>query len=332
MVGRHEETVLRVHEVDGVVLAVSEIGLRLQPMRFRPFLGGEQNRRRAVRQRRGVGRGQRAVRLVEGGLKLCDLLDTDVGPQIIVAEHARSRDNQIVEEPQIVGRRRALMAAESKLVLLRARDMPLLRHQFAMLAHGKAGARLGVGRRRHGEVAERKAADERGRLFGHRFFRADLCEPLGEGALQLDGRIGHGVGAGRNRHLDLPRRDFRRAAERRLQARAASLGQRNARRVLAELRADDGLARQIEILGVGDDGAAHHFVDVLALKAIFLDKGVQRRRHQVEIGEVVISGVAPAEGRADAAYNGHFAQSLHRNLPLIHSSSRKGAPAPYPGS
>ena len=207
------------------------------------------------------------------------------------------------------------MAAKGKLVLIGARDLPFLGHQLAMLPHRKAGARFGVGGRAYRNIAQREAA-QRACLAGERLFRAELRKPFGERALQLDRRIGHGVGAGGDGGIDLADRDFRRTAERRLQARAAGLRQRNARRILTKLRADDRFARQVEILGVGYDRAADHLVDVLALELIFLDEAVQRRRHEVEIGLVVIAGVASAKGCAHPADDGHLAHSLlHRSAP-----------------
>ena len=49
--------------------------------------------------------------------------------------------------------------------------------------------------------------------------------------------------------------------------------QRDAGRILAQLRADDGFARQVEILGVGYDRAADHFVDVLAFETDIFRRG-----------------------------------------------------------
>ncbi len=316
MVGRHQEPAARIDEIDAVMLPVGEVGHRLQPVSCGPFLGRKQNRRRAIGERRRIGRRQRAVRLVEGRLKLGDLFEGDILAQIVVAEDARRRHEQIVEEARIIGGRRPLVAAKGKLILIGARDAPLLGHKLAMLPHGKAGARLRVRRRGDGDVAKREAAEEGGRLARDRLFGADLREPLGEGALQFDRRVRDRIGAGRDGAVDLSDRDFRRAAERRLQARAAGLGQRDARRILAKLRADDRFPREIEVLGVGYDRAAHHFVDMFAGKAVFVDEAVQGRRHEVEIGEIVIAGGAAAEGRANPADDGHFAQSLlHRIAP-----------------
>ena len=295
-------------------------------MRRGPVLRSEQYGRCAVRERGRIRGRQRAIFLVERGRKLGNFFEADVLAQIVVVEHARGRHDKIVEKARIVGRRRPFVAAKSELVLIGARDPPFLRHQLAMLPHGEAGARLGVGGRADRNIAQRKAA-QRACLAGQRLLRAELRKPFGEGALQLDRRIGHGIGAGGDGGIDLADRDFRRAAERRLQACAASLGQRDAWRVLAKLRADDCFARQIEILGVRDDRAADDFVDVLAFKLIFLDEAVQRRRHQIQVREVVITGVAPAKGCAHPADDGHLAQSLlHEHAPplsVIPESARR---------
>ena len=85
----------------------------------------------------------------------------------------------------------------------------------------------------------------------------------------------------------------------------------------AELGAEQRFARQVEILRVGDDGAADHLVDVLALQVVAIDERVERAGHQVEIGEVGIEGVRAAEGNARSADHRDASQkTLHLVLPL----------------
>ena len=51
-----------------------------------------------------------------------------------------------------------------------------------------------------------------------------------------------------------------------------------------ELGAEHRLARQVPVLGVGDDGAADHLVDVHALQLVLVDQPAERRGQHVEIG------------------------------------------------
>ena len=58
-----------------------------------------------------------------------------------------------------------------------------------------------------------------------------------------------------------------------------------------------------------DDRAADDFVDVLALEPEPVDDTVQRRRHHLEIREIGIKRVGPAERDTDTAD--------HRNAPKL---------------
>ena len=270
--------------------------------------------------------------LSKAGLKLRDFFEADVLAQIVVAEHAGRRHDEIVEKARIVGRRRPLVASKGELVLIGARDLPFLGHQLAMLPHGEAGARLGVGGRADRNIAQREAAEASlpcrlsvfsvlnfaSRLAKERFSSIGGSETVSEPVAMAESIWPIAIFAA------LPSAACRLVPQ--------AWRQRDAGRVLAKLGADDGFARQVEVLGVRDDRAADHLVDVLAFKLIFLDEAVQRRRHQVEVRQVVITGVAPAKGCAHPADDGHLAQSLlHEMLPLYlrHPGKRLSA---YPGS
>ena len=76
--------------------------------------------------------------------------------------------------------------------------------------------------------------------------------------------------------------------------------------------ADHRLAGEVPILGMGDDGAADHFVDMGAVERKAIDEAAKRPSQHVEIGELGASRVRTAKGNARSPQ--------HRNAPHLRLS------------
>src|SRR5690606_14798585 len=122
-----------------------QVGQRLVAVGAGPLLGGQQHRRGAVGQRGRVGGGQGAAAggLVERRLERGQLLQRGVRTQDVVALHAAERRDQVGEEAALVGGGQLPVRGHRPLVLRVTRDVPLLGHVLAVVAHALAGARLG---------------------------------------------------------------------------------------------------------------------------------------------------------------------------------------------
>ncbi len=191
------------------------------------------------------------------------------------------------------------MALVGELVLLASADLPLLRHQLGVLAHGQPRARLAHRGRLRRKLRRREAleglealADGLGVL--------SFDQAMGELRLEHDGRIRGGIGAHGDAAFGLPGRDFRADGHGRLQAGTAGLLHRDARGAVRQLGAEHGLARQVPVLGMGYDGAAHHFVDVRACQLVLVDQAVQDADQHIQIGLVGVKRVRAAERRAQS--------------------------------
>ncbi len=155
---RHQQTFVP-HEVDGCGLAGGEIGLHRQTLARRPLLGGQQHCGRAVRKRRAVACGQGRLRpFSEGGAQGGEFFRAGVAANVVVARQPAPALDQRVEKAIIPGRRCLVVTFGSEQVLLLAGDFPLTHHALAVLPHGQAGPRLGVGRRLRRQFPEAEAA------------------------------------------------------------------------------------------------------------------------------------------------------------------------------
>ena len=216
------------------------------------------------------------------------------------------------------------MAVEGELVLLLACDFPLLRHQLGVLAHGEAGARLSDGGRLRSQLSEREAF-EGSEPLPERFGLLHLHEALGEALGEYDGRIGGRVRPHADAAFDLTDGDLGGDAHGCLETRATGLDQGGAGCGPGQLGADDGLARDVPVLGVSDDGAADHLVDVHAGELVAIDQPVERGGQHLQIGEVRIERVGAAERDAHSPYDGDTAKTLaHPNRSLHDSAGGAG--------
>ncbi len=80
-----------------------------------------------------------AAAAVERRTEPRELLERRVRPRERVPRRAVERRDQVVEEARLLRRDRPLVAPERERVLLRAADLPLLRHLLAVLAHALPG-------------------------------------------------------------------------------------------------------------------------------------------------------------------------------------------------
>ena len=161
--GRRHQQPLALDEVVGRGLRVGEVGLHGQ-RRAWPPTPRDASSTAAAPSVSGVELAAVSVPrsdLSNAGLSVRDLLQADVLAQVVVAEHAGERHDQVVHVAGAIGLGRLPVALVGQLVLLGAGDLPLLRHQLGVLAHGQARARLAdVGRLRR-QLAGREALEGR---------------------------------------------------------------------------------------------------------------------------------------------------------------------------
>jgi hypothetical protein len=98
------------------------------------------------------------------------------------------------------------MAVHRQAILLLAPDLPLARHPLAVLSHGQAGPRFGVGREYRLEFTQAEPLERTQPLSGAAG-GVGLDQPLGKLAAISDGRVRCRVGAGGDSGLDLAGRD-----------------------------------------------------------------------------------------------------------------------------
>ena len=285
-------------------------------VRLGPLLGREQHHRGAVGQRRGVPGGHRGrLALAEDRLELGELLDRGVGAQVLVALEAAERRDLVVEEPGVVRRGEVLVRRGGELVLLLAPDLPLQRGQRGVVAHRQAGARLAVLRDRRDDVARpdlRQRGEPALEVLGAVQLEQDLAEVLADRDRGVRGR----VGAAGDADVDLPERDLVRDLDRGLQAGAAGLLDVGGRRLRGELRAEDGLAGQVEVAGVLEHGAGDDLTDALALEAEPGDQAVDGGGQHLLVGRRRVDGVRAGERDPVAAQDGD-ATSLRFHAPIL---------------
>ena len=233
----------------------------------------------------------------EDGLELAEALDGRVRTQVAVALEAEVRAHQVVHEAAVVRGREVLVARRGELVLLLALEAPLLRHERGVLAHREAGARLGVA----GEVGDDlRRADLRERLdaVGRRAGGVRLEEDLAQVVVERDRRVRGRVRAAGDRRVGLAERDLVGDQDRRLQAGAAGLAHVECGRLRRELRAQNGLARQVDVARVLENGARCHLAQALALEAVIRGEPVDDRGQHVLVRRLRVLRVRARERNA----------------------------------
>ncbi len=143
----HQQALGTVDEIHRRRLAVAQISEDRQAARFGPFLTSQQHHRSAIGERRRVTRRQRALgAFLEGRFQRGEFFQGQVRAQIVVAGQAEERRHQIVVPAFAVGSGEFVVAFEGQLILFFAGNIPGLRHQLTVLAHGQASTWLAVAR------------------------------------------------------------------------------------------------------------------------------------------------------------------------------------------
>src|SRR3546814_16902433 len=109
-------------------------------------------------------------------MRISDWSSDVCSSDLVVARHAAEAHHQVVEETTVVGGGKLVVRSHGQLVLRIARDVPLLGHVLAVVAHALAGARLGDAGELGLEFAEVEAL-ERGQPFARAFAAAGLGQP-----------------------------------------------------------------------------------------------------------------------------------------------------------
>ncbi len=172
-----------------------------------------------------------------------------------------------------------------------------------MLAHREAGARLLVAGDAGDDVAGAEAG-QRLQLAGGGALAVGVEEGRAELLVQLDRRVGGGVGAAGDADVDLPEGDLVGDQDRRLEAGAAGLLDVVGGGLGGEAGGEDALAGQVAVVGVLQDGAAGDLAERLALEAEAVDQPVERGGEHVLVGRVRVLGVGAREGDPVAADDG----------------------------
>jgi hypothetical protein len=299
--GGHEQALVAVDVVDRGGGRIDEAGQQGQAVLPRPLLGGKQHHAGAVGQGGGVaGRHGGALALTEDRREAGELLDGGVGAQVLVAGQAEVGREQVVEEAAVVGRRELVVAGGGKLVLGLAGDAPVGRGQGLVLTHGQAGARLGVARDLGDDLAGAQAGqglDPVAEAAGPVGLQQRPAQPF----VDRDRRVAGGVDASGDAALHLAEGDLVGDEDRGLQAGAAGLLHVIGRRPGRQVRAEDGLAGQVEVTAVLEHRAGSDLADLLPGEAAAGHQAVNGGGEHVLVRRVGVGAVLAGERDAVGA-------------------------------
>ena len=145
-----------------------------------------------------------------------------------------------------------------------------------------------------------------GRSFSHGDKRAPSVRPRALSSTQraigvgIDERhVADRVRAARDAGVDEARGDLAADDDRGRQARAAGALDVECRRLGREPRRQRGLAREVEVARVLDDGAERHVAQALAGERIACDERLQHRRHHVLVRAAGVRRVRAAKRNAN---------------------------------
>ncbi|MNS76615.1 hypothetical protein D3C72_1101680 [compost metagenome] len=304
--GRCHQQAFAVHEIDGRHVCVAQVGLRFVAMRPRPLFAGQQYGSGAIGQRGGIGSSQGAAagHLVEGRLQRGQLLQRSVGAQDVVALDAAERCDQVVEEAALISSSQLLVRGHRPLVLRVARDVPLLGHVLAVVAHALAGTRFGHARELRLELGELEAGGQRADLVAGALGTVGRQQPRTQLLAVHDRHVGGGVRTAADAGLDLAQGDLVGNGDDAVQRCAAGTLQGDAGGQRRQARGQRGFAAQVPVAGVLDDRTHRHFAQLLAVQAEALDQRSQRAHRHAEVADIRIRGVLAAERNADATEDG----------------------------
>ena len=163
----------------------------------------------------------------------------------------------------------------------------------------------------------------------------DVEQDVAQVLVDRDRGVGGRVDPARDPDVDLAQRDLVGDRDHGLQARPARLLDVVGGRLGRELGAQDGLAGEVAVAGMLQDGARDDLAEPLALEREALDEPVERRGQHVLVGRVRVGPVGPREGNPVAADDGD-ASGVHRCLSpgssvRINSSAVRSALMPVGG-
>ncbi len=164
-----------------------------------------------------------------------------------------------------------------------------------MLAHREARARLGVA----GEVRDDlTGADLRERLdpVGGRARGVRLEQDLAQVVVERDRGVRGGVGAAGDGRVGLAESDLVGDQDRRLEAGAARLAHVERGGLRRELRAEDGLAGQVDVARVLEHRAGRDLAEPLAFEPVLRGKAVDDGGQHVLVGSLGVLRVRAREG------------------------------------
>ena len=304
--GRCHQQAFAMHEVHCRHVCVTQVGLRLMAMRARPLFAGQQYRSGTVGQRGGVGGGERATpgNLVERRLQRRQLFQRGIRAQDVVALDATERCDQVVEEATLVGGSQLLVRRHRPLILRVARDVPLLRHVLAVVAHALAGARLGHARELGLELGELETGGERTDLVAGALGAVGRQQACTQFLAVDDRHVGGGVRTTADARFDLAQCDLVGHGDDAVQRGAAGTLQGDTRGQRRQAGGQRGFAAQVPVAGMLDHRAHRHFTQLLTMQAEPFDQRAQRTDRHAEVADIRIRGVLAAERNADATEDG----------------------------
>ena len=243
-------------------------------------------------------------------------------------------DDQIVEEPALVGRRELAVAGHGQARPGPRGSMPQSRAMIAQCSPIDRPVRGSSLRGIAGTMWPGRTPVRARSLPIVRALAVGLEQRLAQLLVERDRRVRGRVGAAGDARVDLPERDLVGDEHRRLQARAARLlhvvggrlgGERRVPSTLSRVR-----SRSRECLSTAppDDLA-----EALLLQAEAVDQPVERGRQHVLVGGVRVGAVRAREGNPVAADHGHPAWRVDHLPPPFVRSSQSSSPlgrAPRP--
>ncbi len=199
----------------------------------------------------------------ERGLELRELLERAIATDVVVLLQATERHDQIFIEALIPRGAGFAMTFQSQLILIGARDLPGLRHLFAMLSHRHAGARLAHARQLRLEEAGTRTRPRRESLAERSTARTTQKQFAIRRGID-DGNIAGRIDARGDGGVDLTHRDFQTEHDGGIETGAAGALQIERRSFRRETAIEHALARQVEILGVLEHRAGADIAEHLA--------------------------------------------------------------------
>mmetsp|Transcript_4236 Transcript_4236/g.17184 ORF Transcript_4236/g.17184 Transcript_4236/m.17184 type:complete len:433 (+) Transcript_4236:457-1755(+) len=332
--------------IDGCERKVDESSLGRQTELERFRFVHDDARGRAVREKRRVRRGVRALGpLDERGFQLGELLGRRDADAVLVERVRRllrflrrsrllprggSRDELLGVEAVVVGLPRERVRAHAVLVLRGARDAELGRQPIRRVAHDLARREVGDLRRLGRQVFGLQPLEQRHGAAQHALLhrRLGADEAFPHGPRVSDGRVREGLAAAGDDDVGLPREDLlgaltnrriRRHARHRHRVRGHALGNSSVHR---------GLASDVRRPRFLDDRAPEHVVHERRVEAELRHEAGQRGAREVDGEAVVIDGRGQRERNADAVDEDHVAllRCGRQRTPLLASRAHQREP------